>query len=150
MGSGRSPAPPPLESSRMCNSPDSPDTASNLGEPDMLYPAPRRTAWLLGRRFMLAIETGDLPRMRSIAAEAEFAHLDEPPSKDDPREVWLTKISPSMGKLLYVGAMVETLWELSMCRRSEVAGLEGMNAWGLAWCDDLLVKKKLKWMPEGE
>lgn len=116
--------------------------------PDALHPAPRRTAWLLGRRFMLAIETGDLRRMRAIAAEAEFAYLDEPPAAGDPHEVWLKKISQSMAKLLYSGAMVETLHELSMCRRSEIAGLANSNPWLVAWCDDLLVKRRLHWMPE--
>ena len=117
-------------------------------EDSEIKPAPRRTAWLLARRFMLAIEAGDLRRMRSIAVEAEFAYLDEPPREGDPREVWLVKISPSMAKLLYESLMVETLYELSMCRRSEVSMIRGVSSYQLAWCDDLLANRKMKWMPE--
>lgn len=116
--------------------------------PEELRPAPRNVAWQLGRRFMLAVEKGDLKRMRAISAEAEFAHEEqEEPYRPD-RDTQLSRISPKFAKVLFDGLMVETAWDLSQVKRSEVCQIPGIDARVVIWCDQVLKKRGLDWAKE--
>ena len=97
---------------------------------------------------MLAVEKGDLKRMRAISAEAEFAHEEqEEPYRPD-RDTCLSKLSPKFAKVLFEGVLVETVYDLSRVTRREVCQIPGIDARVVIWCDQVLKKRGLDWAEE--
>jgi len=114
-----------------------------------LKPAPRRAAWICARLLFCEIERGNLRRLPDLFKRAYYAHLNTE-ERMDVQEIYLVNLHPRIAGILFESIMVETVWDLSQVRRSEVIGVANMGPMYLAWCDDLLHKHGLAWMPEKE
>jgi hypothetical protein len=100
-------------------------------------------------KYSHAMLLGDHDRMDQIHFQAKMAFREAEDADSHPTEFeLLADINPRYAAILERWSAVESVWDLTSCRRSEVVGLRGVGPEIMKWCDGLLSKHELAWRPE--
>jgi hypothetical protein len=121
----------------------------NYEEQKKLFkPAARRPAWRIARLLFVHMVEGNLARVKELCYEALKVHQEKDIDNSSATEIWITQIDERIGTQLFDELFIETVWDLSQTRRSEIEELEQMGPERLKWLDQLLLKHSLTWQPE--
>ena len=111
-------------------------------------PCARRPAWRLCRLLFLHLVEGNLQRVKELCKQTQSLHLEKDIDNSEPQELYITQIDELIGEKLFNELLVETVWDLSQCRRSEVEMITQFGAGRVKWCDALLAEHGYQWKPE--